>query len=116
MTDTAVLRWKPPMIPVSTPTKNGDERSRRMRPLFGVSLCIFLGGCGFVAASDFPGAYISRHQAAEETLELLPDGTFTQQVIPKIQNIRPKYKSQVLEATGTWQSDADGSALIFKGM
>jgi len=62
----------------------------------GLSLLSILSGCGKpVTQPDLVGTYVADYTAAKETLTLLPEGKFTQQVMIKA-------SSQVLVTNGTW--------------
>jgi hypothetical protein len=74
---------------------------------FGLSLLSALSGCGKpVAQSDMAGAYVADYTAAKETLTLLPDGKFTQQVTIKS-------SSQMLTTNGTWTFNAADKNITF---
>jgi hypothetical protein len=73
----------------------------------GLSLLSVLSGCGKpVAQSNLVGTYVADYTAAKETLILLPDGKFTQQVTIKS-------SSQMLATNGTWTFNAADKNITF---
>lgn len=73
----------------------------------GLSLLSILSGCGKpVTQSGLVGTYVADYTAAKETLTLLPDGKFTQQVTIKS-------SSQMLATNGMWTFDAADKRITF---
>src|SRR5579871_3242582 len=64
-----------------------------------IMLISLFSGCGKpVTRADLSGTYVADYSVAKETLTLLPEGVFTQQVVIKT-------SSQILVTNGTWRFD-----------